>query len=150
VTDIDRYQWRLTLQLLLWGTVSLLSGTVILTGSEEPFLRGLAVQLIAWGAIDAILAATGAWKAWSGARSAPDEYGQVRKTVRLRRLLRINARLDVLYCLVGAGLIVFASTALARGHGAGVLLQGFFLFLFDGFHARRLPSETPAWYDPAV
>ncbi|TVR69159.1 MAG: hypothetical protein EA427_08940 [Spirochaetaceae bacterium] len=85
------------------------------------------------------------------AQLRPDEYRQVRETVRLRRLLRINARMDILYCLVGAGLyLVPAGYPFARGTGLGILTQGLFLLLFDAIHARRLPAETPPWYDPAL
>ncbi|MCB9114630.1 MAG: hypothetical protein H6639_06730 [Caldilineaceae bacterium] len=52
----------------------------------------------------------------------------------LRRLLWFNAGLDVLY--VAGGLALFRrADETQRGHGAGIVLQGLFLFKFDAIHA---------------
>lgn len=148
--DIFRYYWSLALQLLIWGGLSLLLGASLLAAGSTPFFRGFALQMAIWGAVNVVLAVLAGRKALRGSREHPDEYHQVRQTVRLRRILRINARLDVLYCLVGAGLLLLPANLFARGNGLGVLLQGVFLLLFDALHARHLPADTPAWYDPAV
>jgi hypothetical protein len=60
---------------------------------------------------------------------------------RLRRLLWINAGLDVLYVVVGAGLVVFGSGPVVDGHGVGVMVQGAFLLVFDAAHAATLPGS---------
>lgn len=151
VTDIDRYKWSLSMQLLVWALLSIAAGVTMFLTREGPFFRGAAVQFVIWGGVNLVLSLVGARSAWRGAQGEPDEYRVIRETVRLRRILRINARLDVLYCLVGLILIgLFPGGSAAGGHGTGVFVQGLFLLVFDAIHAGRLPSEPPPWYDPAV
>jgi hypothetical protein len=57
---------------------------------------------------------------------------------RLRRLLRLNAVLDVGYVAVGVGLLLAWRTEAGVGHGWGVVVQGGFLLVFDAVHAWRL------------
>ncbi len=155
VTEIYRFQWVLSLQLLAWSVLCLLAGTVILTATFDPpagpLLQGIAIQALIWGGVDGVLAIWGLLRSRSGARMAPDEYRSIRETRRMRRILRVNARLDVLYVLIGLALaFVFRDRPAVAGHGIGVVIQGFFLMLFDALQARRLPANAPAWYDPAV
>ena len=53
----------------------------------------------------------------------------------LRRVLLVNAGLDVGYVLGGA---VLAGTERRRGDGLAIIVQGAFLFWLDSRHARRL------------
>ncbi|MCC6615742.1 MAG: hypothetical protein IT320_19890 [Anaerolineae bacterium] len=59
----------------------------------------------------------------------------------LRRLLWINAGLDILYMIGGWWTTLRARKPWLRGVGLGVILQGLALFIFDLFHA----SQTPTW-----
>ena len=63
----------------------------------------------------------------------------------LRRLLWINAGLDVLY-VAGGLLLAFTlgrRSPFAAGSGWGIVLQGAFLFGFDLLHARGVPTGDP-------
>jgi hypothetical protein len=118
-------------RLLLWGVISSIGG-VILQFSRRPFWIGFGRQAIGWGLIDALIAL---FAGRSASRSSSAST--------LRRVLLINAALDVLYMLGG---FIFARTKGAtnehtRGQGWGTVLQGLFLFKFDLIHALLAPSH---------
>ncbi len=147
---IWNFQDALTRRLLLWSALSMAAGLMLLI-LGDPFARGLGVQALAWGLIDAGIA-------WLGRRSAEMRLlkqiksGQDRiqcaasEARNLRRLLWINVALDVLYIAGGVVLVVTLgrSDAFARGNGWGVVVQGGFLFVFDLLHALLMPLRTPA------
>lgn len=150
VSDTYRNQWILSLQLLLWAAGSILLGTLLLVAGS-PFLKGIGLQALVWGAVDGILASIGAVRAWKRSREAPDEYRTTRDGLRLARILRVNAALDLVYIAVGIALVViFRAHPFGLGNGVGVIIQGTFLLVFDAVHGWRLPTDPPPWYDPAV
>jgi hypothetical protein len=118
-------------RLLLWGALSTIGG-VILQFSRRPFWIGFGWQAILWGVIDALIALV-----------AGRSTSRLFSATTLRRVLLINAALDVLYMLDG---FIFARTRGAtnehtRGQGWGIVLQGLFLFKFDLIHALLAPSH---------
>jgi hypothetical protein len=118
-------------RLLLWGVLSTIGG-IIFQFSRRPFWIGVGQQAIGWGLIDALIALV------AGRSSAKSFSGKT-----LRRVLLINAGLDVLYMLGG---FIFARTKGAadekmRGQGFGIVLQGLFLFKFDLIHGLLIPNE---------
>lgn len=116
---------------------------------SHPFIRGVALHAVLWGLIDAALAGWGFFRASRESRKYPDEYREVAQTIKLRRILVINAILDTVYILAGTALFVFFPDNLfLRGNGAGIVIQALFLFVFDLSHARLLPKRAPTWYDP--
>lgn len=129
------YSQAIAVRLRAWAVVSVLVGAYLLT-SADAFWWAFGLQALVWGAIDGLIA-------WAGLRSAqkrsrPPEA----EAAHLRRLLWLNAGLDVLYIAVGAALIYFsAGQADWLGHGWGVILQGAFLLVFDAVHAYYLPPE---------
>jgi hypothetical protein len=117
-------------RLLLWGALSTIGGA-LLQFSRKPFWIGVGQQAIGWGVIDALIAL------FAGRSASRSFSGQT-----LRRVLLINAALDVLYMLGG---FIFARTKGAadeklHGQGWGIVLQGLFLFKFDLIHALLAPS----------
>jgi hypothetical protein len=150
VSETYRNQWILSLQLLVWGAGSIILGTLFLV-TGGPFLRGIGLQALIWGVVDACLAGFGARRAWKRSREAPDEYRTTRDALRLVRILRINTALDVVYIAVGITVaVLFRANPFGLGNGVGVIIQGAFLLGFDAVHGWRLPAEPPPWYDPAV
>lgn len=147
---VYRYQWTLALQLAIWSVLSIGAGlTAFLVGSAV--IRGIGIQAVIWGVVEGVFAAIGARRAYQRANLAPDEYREIRDTVRLRRALSFNARLDLLYIVLGCAIFIFfLERPFVYGNGLGIFLQGLFLLFFDLIHARRLPPQTPAWYDPTV
>ena len=118
-------------RLLLWGALSTIGG-IILQFTRKPFWIGVGQQAIGWGVIDALIALV-------AGRSTSRSFS----SQTLRRVLFINAGLDVLYMLGG---FIFARTRGAadeklRGQGWGIVLQGLFLFKFDLIHALLVPHE---------
>jgi hypothetical protein len=140
--NIWDFQTRLTRRLLIWAIVSMVV-SVPLFSSAYPLLRGLAIQFIAWGAVDAAIAVFGAQvSAKKQAKIQDPERPEIEsKEARwLERVLWINTGLDVLYILGGFWLIQSwgAESLLWRGHGLGIVIQGGFLFFFDLYFANYL------------
>lgn len=106
-----------------WASGSVLLGTALLS---SPRTRGFGRQTAAWGAVDGAIALVGARRAAAGRATDP---------ARLRRVLLVNAALDVGYLGAGAALV---RRTRWRGDGLAVLVQGAFLLVLDATAARRL------------
>jgi hypothetical protein len=136
---------RVGRQLAVWALLSvagagLLAGLAAAVGGDLAVtLRALALQFVVWGAIDGVIAAFG--ERDRRGRIARGEHRDPAATrafgARLRRLLRLNAGLDLVYVAVGAALLVGWRTPAGLGHGLGVLVQGGFLLVFDVWHGFR-------------
>lgn len=136
MTDSVNFQQRLTARLLTWSVLSLLVGA-LLQVPAAPFWRAFGQQAMGWGAIDAAIALFGRRglnKKLVQEYAAEKQEQDVRM---LRRVLWVNAGLDVLYVAGGINLMRTRGRddARMRGHGAGVVVQGAFLLLFDLVHA---------------
>jgi hypothetical protein len=128
----DAATW-VTRRLTGWGAASLLAGAV-LSRHASPAVRAFGQQSAGWGAVD--LGIVGVSRARrSSAPTAPA----------LRRVLVVNAALDVGYVAVGALVLLRRGPfgrrlddEQARGHGAAVVLQGLALLVLDASGAGRL------------
>ena len=140
------FQRILSLRLLSWGGLSILAGAAWLLGTE-PTWRGFGLQALAWGAIDALIAAFGLRGLESKLTAPLDLAEAARRAGWLRHVLMVNAGLDVLYILGGAWLSANPDPYNA-GMGWGILVQGAFLLLFDSLHAWQVPAEifVPDWH----
>jgi hypothetical protein len=145
MSDIYQVQRSISQRLLIWSGLSIIVGLWLTLAQRDPNRRGFGQQAAAWGAIDAAIAIGGKITADRRAvdPNAQDPSVQQKEAQKLRRLLWFNAALDVFYVLGGL--------ALARrqdpkgrgwyGHGVGIIVQGFFLFWFDLYHALALSDE---------
>ena len=119
---------RLTQVLGAWAAGSVLLGAAL---TASPRTRGFGRQTVAWGAVDGAIAYAGVL---GRRRRGPTDR------VRLRRVLLLNAGVDVGYLVAGAALArgrpVRGRTY--RGDGLAVLVQGAFLLLLDATAAARL------------
>lgn len=106
-----------------WAAASVAVGVGL---AARPATRGLGRQTAAWGAVDGAIALVGSRRR---ARSGPTD------PARLRRVLLVNAALDVGYLAAGAWLV---RNGRWRGDGQAVLVQGAFLLLLDTTAAARL------------
>jgi len=120
VSDVES---RLTAALGRGAAGSVAAGALL---SVPRATRGFGRQMLAWGAVDGAIALLGSRRR---AEKGPTEPG------RLRRVLLVNAGLDVGYLAAGAWLV---RDGRWRGDGAAVLVQGAFLLLLDGTAARAL------------
>ncbi len=134
---IWKFESDLTNRLLVWSILSLLSGLYIWFATNE-FGRGFGIQLVAWGAVDAVIAIVGARTA-ARRKSAANPK---KEALFIRKVLWINFGLDMLYILGGFWIIQTYSESFWQGTGWGIVLQGAFLFLFDLIHALRVPTEV--------
>ena len=119
---------RLTQVLGAWAAGSVVLGAAL---SLPPRTRGFGRQTAVWGAVDGAIAYAGVL---GRRRRGPTDR------VRLRRVLLLNAGLDVGYLGVGAALARGRRVRgrAYRGDGLAVLVQGAFLLLLDTTAAARL------------
>ena len=110
-----------------WAVGSVLLGAAL---TADPRTRGFGRQTAAWGLVDGAIALVGVRRQAAGRTTEP---------ARLRRVLLVNAGLDVGYLAAGAWLV---RRPRWRGDGAAVLAQGAFLLWLDGRSARRLRPAT--------
>ena len=114
---------RLTQVLGGWAAGSVVVGAAL---SAAPRTRGFGRQTAVWGLVDGLIAYGGRRKR---ARTGPAD------PARLRRVLLVNAGLDVGYLATGAVLVRRTRFA---GDGWAVLVQGAFLLVLDSVAARAL------------
>jgi len=136
------FQEVLSRRLQLWALLSMLAGLPLLF-SGSPFWRGFGIQAELWGAFEAAVALFGERQARRQSALPSTQEQRAQETQRLRRLLWLNTGLDVLYVAGGLALALTlgAGDPSWRGHGWGIVTQGGFLFLFDLFHARGVPTQ---------
>jgi esterase/lipase len=137
------YQEALSRRLILWSTTSIATGVVVLVLGGA-FWRGFGLQAVVWGAIDGAIALFGSISSRKRrAKSPPSPETAAVEARNLRRLLWINAGLDVLY--VAGGIVLLytlgAQNEFTAGNAWGVIAQGGFLLLFDLLHALAAPGE---------
>ncbi len=124
--QVDQRERTLARALGAWSAGSVVTGALVRGGAGR--------QHAAWGAVDGALAATGLLRG-PDRRRDPGERAH-----RLRRLLLVNAGLDVGYLALGATLRSGRLGAARRADGGAVLVQGAFLLGLDLWHARALQA----------
>ncbi len=129
--------------LLGWGAANTVLGAAAAHAGDET-LKHIARQAAGWGAVDLLLAVNGRRAARRQARTATSE--QIPASVRrFRRILAVNAVLDLLYVLGGLLLVRSAGADSRRkGTGLGIILQGTFLGCYDAL----LLAGAAAHVDP--
>ncbi len=129
--------------LLGWSGLSAALGLLI-GARRTPFTRGVSEQFLGWPLINSGIALFGAFSGARRQRSLADVHTPQRRAGEarsLRRLLRINALLDVIYMAGGLWLLTRTRRPeRLRGAGLGILLQGAFLFAFDSLLSLRVPD----------
>lgn len=141
------YQRRALRPLLAWGVGSTIAGTLLLPFAG--FWRQFGLQAASWGSIDAVLAIAGRrralLKAEELATHAIEPEAAQREAAQFRRVLLVNAGLDLLY--IAAGLFTarrFRARPDRVGLGVGIAVQGLFLLLFDTLLARDVEQRFPS------
>ena len=120
MSDVEQ---RLVQVLGGWSAASVVLGAAL---AAFPRTRGFGRQSVAWGAVDGAIAYVGARRR---AAKGPTE------PARLRRVLLVNAALDVGYVAAGAELV---RRGRWPGDGLAVVVQGAFLFALDATAAQAL------------
>jgi hypothetical protein len=139
------YQRRALRPLLRWGMGSSLAGVTFALLPND-YWRQFGLQAAAWGVIDAALAMAGrrsallkAERSFAGDLSEANEHAEAEQ---FRRILLVNAGLDVIYIIAGlATASRYADTPGRRGLGHGIALQGLFLLIFDSLLARDVGAR---------
>jgi hypothetical protein len=136
--NIWQLQHRISRRLLLWSALSIIGGALLLFA--VPFWRGVGLQALVWGAVDAVIAFFGLLSLRRKKRrpDANEPETLEREARDLRRLLLINAGLDGFYIVGGIAVLNSFTRDFARGNGVGITLQGAFLLLFDTFYVFQV------------
>lgn len=140
---IWRYQTLISTQLYAWSAFSVFGGLGVWLLSEHPFWYGVGLQFVVWGVIDALIAFFGQFgmrRKLANLDYPEDRHVQRKETRRLRRLLFVNAGLDILYIAAGITLVLTLGVddVFARGNGVGIVVQGAYLLFFDLFHGWQV------------
>lgn len=141
--NIWQFQNKISKRLIRWSILSIVSGFLFRFGNK--FWRNVGNQFIAWGAIDALIAIFGQM----ASRNRIDSYEnpgkadiQQQEAKNLKRILLINAVLDVFYIIGG---LMWTKRdkgdGRASGNAFGVIVQGLFLLVFDMVHALKMPEK---------
>jgi len=145
------YQRRGLGVLLAWGSGNAAAGVPMLL-SQDALVRQFGLQTLIWGAIDAALALAGRHSAQQKAeryeRGELDNQAELQEARTLRRILLVNAGLDVGYVLGGTwAMRAFPDRRDRRGMGLGIVVQGLFLLIYDSLFAwdlsRRWLKQPP-------
>jgi hypothetical protein len=119
--------------LLTWGSSSIVGGVTLALLVKSDFWKQFGWQQAGWGAVDAALAVAG-WqnveKNYAAARAETWDGDVHQEANRLWWILMVNGVLDALYIAGGAWLMRQPSEK-RQGMGAGIIVQGGFLLLWD-------------------
>ncbi len=148
------YENILSRRLCTWALFSMLAGSALMIFGDTGW-RAFGLQSLAWGAIDALIAWFGLQRLQKQNIIPGDDAAEENEASRMRRILWINNALDVLYVAGGTALVYFLGrdNLFWRGTGWGIILQGAFLYVFDLWHALRVPHPlqlpaAPLFTDP--
>ena len=124
--------------LLGWGAANVVLGLLIALVRKAKFWRNFGTMSLGWGAVNAIIAQFGrssSLKVWG--KNGEDKVIQLREAGKMRRLLLVNVPLDALYVVTGFWLRRHKSET-RRAWGASIVLQGLWLFFYDGLLALEV------------
>jgi hypothetical protein len=140
--NIWEFSGLVSRRLMQWNLVNLGAGALLMLIGGR-FLRGVGTQFAGWAAVNLGIG-------WFGARANAERAARAdaksplireMQARSLRRLLWVNAGLDVLYMIGGLWYALRAKSPRGRGMGVGVIFQGLFLFIFDVLQAREVPER---------
>lgn len=142
---IWQFQRLLSMRLLAWNILNFTAGLILLLNKNR-ILQGIGSQFAGWAFVNVLIANFGAVSAARRERTLEDAHTLERRTREannLKRILWVNAGLDVLYMLGGLALIARKNSGdRTRGAGAGIVVQGAFLLAFDITQANDVPEQT--------
>ena len=133
--SIYAYQRRTLPVLLGWGIGSAVAGAMWLR-SKSDWWQGFGSQFLAWGLIDAAIAAfglrgaTGNLRKWQAGKVDDARHAKDART--FERIVWFNAVLDVFYIMGGRALAANNPTGTRKhGMGWGIIVQGAYLLVWD-------------------
>ncbi len=128
--DVLQHQRRAMGVLTGWSVLSVSTGAVQLLNAN-PRISGFGVQNLVWGLIDGAISGYALYDLKQRSKKGTIDIQFERE--HFRKVLLINTLLDVLYIGTGAALLYYGNPQW-KGHGMGIVVQGSFLFLFDGIN----------------
>lgn len=126
--------------LLSWGSTSMVGGVTLALLAKSDFWKQFGWQQAGWGAVDAALAVAG-WQNvennYAAARAETWEGDVHKEANRLWWILIVNGVLDAFYIAGGAWLLRHPAEK-RQGMGAGIIIQGGFLLVWDFANALKI------------
>lgn len=138
--NIWEFNQQLTARLLNINMLNIEVGRR-LTRSSRSLWRGIGTQAVGWGIINigiAMFGRIGTRRRLDELDNPFDEAVMQKETRNLRRILTINAPLNLVYMWGGWQLVKRSKSADVRGNGWGIMLQGLILLFFDSFHLNQV------------
>ncbi len=113
--------------LLFWGLISTGTGILLINNNDE-LLKSLGIQNAIWG-----VAETGAAMWAKGLIEGKKEsgYDEQKEMQRFQDFLGLKFFFDLGFIGLGSAMYILGNEQI-KGHGAGILIQGFSLAIFDG------------------
>jgi len=115
----------------VWSAGSTVIG-IPMTMQDSPAVRAAGIQSIAWGVVGGVVTGLALAQGSSARRIVGTEAYWLKERKKLRNIFLVTAALDVAYLAVGSALWAASTKPELRGTGAGIMLQGGFLLVFDG------------------
>lgn len=140
--NIWQFNEQVTRRLMTWNAVNLVCG-LALANSRDAERRGIGTQAAGWAVINVAIAIIGGRATRQRAQKADALKPETltREARNLRRLLWLNAGLDVGYMLGGWWYARReGKRPFRRGMGTGIIIQGLLLFIFDVTQAWDVPE----------
>ena len=140
---IWQFNTLLTRRLFGWNVINMVAG-FLLGRSSDAIQRGIGAQAVGWAAVNFAIAIFGGRATQKRAEKsdALQAATLAKESHNLRRLLWINAGLDVGYMLGGWWYARREKARMfRRGMGLGVIIQGMLLLVFDVVHALQVPEH---------
>jgi hypothetical protein len=144
--NIWQFYQSLSRRLFAINVINIVIG-VVLRRRGPDFWRGVGTQAVGWGFINILIAIFGqiGTNRRQNKLENPDDPAIRRKEAKnIRRVLLINAGLDILYMLAGyrtAQSDRGQRDSSMRGMGWGIVFQGLLLFVFDLVQAAQVPKQ---------
>ncbi|MCU0464779.1 MAG: hypothetical protein MUF38_09440 [Anaerolineae bacterium] len=140
------FQERVSTLLFNWNAANIAVG--LMAGRRGGFWRGFGGQAVGWGVINWAIAVVGSHFGRKRRAELPDPDSPAvfeKEKTNLRNILWVNWGLDLLYIWGGWRFLRGAkpNESVRAGTGAGIMVQGLLLFIFDSLMLREIAEVKP-------
>ncbi len=134
-----------------WGIANIADGGIGYFTAKQDEWKYFHEMNAVWGVVNTSIAAVSlrnGRREMTAKLNAQQSYEEYKAT---KKIYLINSGLDLVYIAVGLGLTKYGETtnnnpAIFTGFGRSIVLQGAFLFLFDGFMYTSHTRYDSRWF----
>lgn len=133
-----------------WGAANIVGGVTGALVATDKEWQSFHTMNALWGAVNLGIAGMGYLGARKEAKESMACGTMLNRYESGKRMFLLNAGLDVVYITSGAALVGYAddmnNPAEWRGFGKSIMMQGVFLFIFDGTMFALHQHQNKNWY----